>query len=142
LALSVYLDASVLVSFFIEDAETARAERFLRSGPGMLVVSDFGVAEFASAVGRKVRERRLRLEEGRAVLADFEAWTEQVAVTAETTPHDIAAATRYLKRLDLTLRAPDAINIALSQRLDAAIVTFDKMMARAVRIVGATVVAA
>jgi predicted nucleic acid-binding protein len=34
-----------------------------------------------------------------------------------------------LRRLDLTLRAPDAINIALAQRARAARATFDEKMA-------------
>jgi predicted nucleic acid-binding protein len=42
----------------------------------------------------------------------------------------------------LPLRAPDAINIAIAQRLDTAIATFDDKMAACARALGAVVTAA
>jgi predicted nucleic acid-binding protein len=44
-----------------------------------------------------------------------------------------------LRRLDLTLRAPDAINIALAQRLEATLFTFDAKMAGAAKVLGVDV---
>jgi predicted nucleic acid-binding protein len=136
LAVSVYLDASILVSLFIIDSQTARADRFLRSGPGAIVVSDFAAAEFAAVVGRKTRTGDLDVDEREAVFADFDIWTRQTVRIAGTTANDIATAISFLRRRDLTLRAPDAINIALSQRLGTALATFDQRMARDAEIVG------
>jgi uncharacterized protein len=45
-------------------------------------------------------------------------------------------AARFLRRLDLNLRAPDALNIAVAQRLGIAIATFDQRMAVAARRLG------
>lgn len=134
--MSVYLDASILVSLFITDSQTARADRFLRDGPGAIVVSDFASAEFAAVVGRKSRTGELDVEERDAVLADFDMWTRQTVRMAETTANDIATAISFLRRRDVTLRAPDAINIALSQRLGTSLATFDQRMARDAEIVG------
>lgn len=134
--MSVYLDASILVSLFIIDSQTARADRFLRGGPGAIVVSDFASAEFAAVVARKNRTGELDIEEREAVLADFDMWARQTVRMAETTANDIAAAISFLRRRDVTLRAPDAINIALSQRLGTALATFDQRMARDAEIVG------
>ena len=55
--MSLYFDASVLVTLFVIDPSSARAEAFLSAHPEIVVVSDFGVAEFSSAVGRRVRTR-------------------------------------------------------------------------------------
>jgi predicted nucleic acid-binding protein len=53
---------------------------------------------------------------------------------------DVAVATAFLRRLDLTLRAPDAIHIAIAQRVDATLVTFDQGMATAALALGRAVV--
>jgi predicted nucleic acid-binding protein len=55
------------------------------------------------------------------------------------TPADLAQATAWIRRLDLTLRAPDAIHIAAAQRLDASLATFDAGMAGAARRLGLAV---
>jgi predicted nucleic acid-binding protein len=41
-----------------------------------------------------------------------------------------------LRRLDLPLKTPDAIHIAIAQRVDATLVTFDWQMAAAARALG------
>jgi predicted nucleic acid-binding protein len=51
----------------------------------------------------------------------------------------IIAVEVFLRRLDLALRTPDAINIAMAQRLGATLVTFDKKMAAAARSIGTAV---
>jgi hypothetical protein len=47
-----------------------------------------------------------------------------------------------LRRLDLTLRTPDALNIAIAQRVGATLATFDAKMADAARALGTEVAAA
>lgn len=46
------------------------------------------------------------------------------------------AAEAFLRRLDLTLRAPNALHIAMAQRTGAALVTFDERMAGCARVLG------
>jgi len=136
---SVYLDASVLVSLFANDALTARADAFLRTHPSILIVSDFAAAEFASAIARRVRMRILTADEARAAFSTFDAWTAGKAGWTQTTPADVASAAAFLRRLDLTLRAPDAINIAIAQRIEADLLTFDDQLAASARALGTTV---
>jgi hypothetical protein len=50
---SLYLEASVFVTLFVIDPSSTRAEAFLLAQPEIVIVSDFGVAEFSSAVGRR-----------------------------------------------------------------------------------------
>jgi hypothetical protein len=61
------------------------------------------------------------------------------AQRTELAPIDIAAATTYLRRLDLPLRTPDAIHIAIALRIGATLVTFDRQMAVSARSLGSTV---
>jgi predicted nucleic acid-binding protein len=139
LAVSVYLDASVLVPLFVEDVFTARADAFLRQLSEPVIVSDFAAAEFASSVARKVRMRRLESSDAQAAFAAFDGWTADGVSRAETGAADLALATSFLRRLDLTLRAPDAINIALAVRLTAPLVTFDAAMKEAAERLGAPI---
>jgi len=66
-------------------------------------------------------------------------WSEQATQRVETTSHDIAQADRFLRRLDLTLRTPDAIHIAIVLRLGASLATFDRGMTLAAQVLGVAV---
>jgi predicted nucleic acid-binding protein len=137
---SLYLDASVLVALFTADPLTARADTYLRTHRPTVIVSDFAAAELASAVARRVRTGELDADDAHAAFATFDGWTARAAARAETGGADVAAASAFLRRLDLTLRTPDALHIAIAQRLAAALMTFDQKMAASARSLGTVVV--
>lgn len=135
--MSVYLDTSVVVALFVEsDAFTARAKQYVSITGDSLIVSDFVVAEFASAMARLTRMERFAREHAAALFADLDAWISQVGDTVGTTAFDVAGATSTLRRLDLNLRTPDAVHIAIASRLGAILATFDDRMANAVHTLG------
>jgi uncharacterized protein len=136
---SLYLDASVLVALLTIDPLNARADAFLAAGPTDLIVSDFAAAEFSSAIARRVRTGEITREAGQADLANFDRWTARLAQPVEIAPGDVAAAQAYLRRLDLTLLTPDALHIAIAERIGATIVTFDRAMAASARALGMAV---
>lgn len=131
--MSVYLDASVLVALFTNDPLTTRAEAFLRSKPLVLIVSDFAAAEFSSVIARHVRTKDIKKNDARAAFANFDTWTAQATQRVRISATDIIAAEVLVRRLDLALRTPDAINIAMAQRMGATLATFDKKMSAAAR---------
>ncbi|HUI97111.1 MAG TPA: type II toxin-antitoxin system VapC family toxin [Xanthobacteraceae bacterium] len=137
--MSVYLDASVLVALFANDSLTDRADAYLRARPDVLVVSDFAAAEFASAFARRVRMGLLTADEARRAFSTFDTWTARECETLQITALDIAAAASFLRRLDLVLRTPDAVHIAVAQRLDAELLTYDDKMASGARALGVDV---
>jgi predicted nucleic acid-binding protein len=134
--LIAYLDASVIVPLIAEDAHSSRAEKLLSKHEPTILVSDFAAAEMASVIARRVRTDEITREQGESVFVTFDAWATRAATRVETVPTDITAAIAYLRRLDLALRAPDAIHIALAQRLNAMLFTFDAKMALAARKLG------
>jgi predicted nucleic acid-binding protein len=136
---SVYLDASVLVALFTNDPLTARADTFLRANPSVVIVSDFAAAEFSSVIARHVRTKDITKNNARVVFSNFDAWTASTTQRALINPADIIAAEVFLRRLGLALRTPDALNIAIAQRMAATLVTFDNKMATAARAIGAVV---
>ena len=131
-----YLDASFLVALFIKDALTAQADAFLRVKAPLLVISDFAAAECISAIGRQVRTGKLTITEARSAFVSLDAWAARATRRVETTAGDVRAADGYLRRLDLALRTPDALNIAIAQRIGAALAAFDKGMAASARFLG------
>ena len=74
---------------------------------------------------------RLVREHDAALFADLDAWISQIGETVGTTTFDVADATSTLRRLDLNLRTPDAVHIAIASRLGATLATFDDRMANA-----------
>jgi predicted nucleic acid-binding protein len=137
---SVYLDASVLVALFTNDLSTERAEAAIRRDWPLLIVSDFAAAEFASAISRRVRMNRLTVDEARSAFSTFDQWITQTAQLATAASTDLLAATGFLRRLDLNLRAPDAINLAIAQRVGATLATFDEKMQTSAARLGLSVV--
>jgi len=57
----------------------------------------------------------------------------------ETTSADVFAAGGFIRRLDLNLRTPDAIHIAVCQRSDSVLATFDRRLAAAAENLGLAV---
>ena len=138
--MSVYLDASVLVALFANDSLSDRADSYLRLHPDVLVVSDFAAAEFASALARRVRMGLLTADEARTAFSTFDAWTARECTPVQIIAADVAGAAAFLRRLDLSLRTPDAIHVAVAQRIDAELMTFDNQMAANARALGLAVV--
>ena len=138
--MSVYVDASVLVALFTNDAIAGRADAYLRTHAPILIVSDFTAAEFASAVARHVRMRDMKPQDARLVFASFDEWIARAAGRVFTSSEDVACAATLLRRLDLPLRTPDAMNLAIAMRVDAQLLTFDKKMAASARTLGIVVI--
>ena len=135
----VYLDASVLVALFTNDLFTGHADQFLRRQEPGLTVSDFAKAEFASAIARRVRTNELTTEEAQKAFSAVDVWSARAARSITVSPADIAAASAFLRRLDLPLRTPDAINIAIAERAGCTLFTFDQKMAENAKAVGVPV---
>ena len=138
--MSVYVDASVLVALFTNDALAGRADTYLRTHETVLIVSDFTAAEFASALARRVRMRDMKPQEARLVFASFDEWIARTAERLFSSSDDVASAATLLRRLDLPLRTPDAINLAIALRVGAQLLTFDKKMAASARTLGIVVI--
>ena len=128
--MTVYLDASVVVSLFVADANTLRAWRLVELHP-VAVISLWTIAEFSSALGVQDRMGRLKTKERALAEAKLDQWLgagiEQIAPTAE----DYLTVRRILRASQLNLRTPDALHLALCGRLRADLASFDKRMVQA-----------
>jgi hypothetical protein len=66
-------------------------------------------------------------------------WIARSTRRVRATAADIAAADGMLRWLDVNLRTPDALHIAIAGRLDATLVTFHRIVATAARVLGMAV---
>jgi hypothetical protein len=136
-SVSFYLDTSAIVDFVLPGVFSQRVDAFLAANSDGLTISDFAAAEFAAVIARRVRTGEIQTDdEARAALADFDAWSGRATLRIEAAPVDIGQADAYIRRLDLSLRAPDAIHLAIVRRLGASLVTFDRAMTTAARTLG------
>ena len=74
------------------------------------------------------------------MFAQMDGWIAQSAKRIEIVSADVATAQGFMRRLDLTLRTPDAINIAMTQRISASLATFDDQMRVAAAAIGVAIV--
>ena len=136
--MSVYIDASILVPLFVNDTFSDRADLFLETVSNRLVLSDFLRAEFASVVSRLVRAGDLTRDEATHAFDRLDSWAI-MQTPAQTTTFDVRQSEIWIRRLDLNLRAPDAVHIAIAFRLNASLATFDVRMAEAAQALGVSV---
>ncbi|HYF07287.1 MAG TPA: type II toxin-antitoxin system VapC family toxin [Acetobacteraceae bacterium] len=131
-----YLDASALASLFVEDTHSVAMDRWLATSPSTLLVSTFAAAELASAVSRRVRMGLYDTERAWRILASFDAWLAARAVTVHLDAADHVVAASLVRRFELRLLTPDALHLAICQRLGLPLLTFDARQAAAARALG------
>jgi predicted nucleic acid-binding protein len=130
---SFYLDASAVLPTLVAEAGSDRVIRFLRETTAPLVVSDFAAAEVASALARLTRLALLARDAAHRHLADFDLWRAGFTQTIDVQTPDARLANLIVRRFELGLRAPDALHLAVCRRAGATLVTLDRRLAAAAR---------
>ncbi len=137
----VYLDASVIVASVLDETNSASAVELIDRYIDTVITSDLAMAEVSrrspagcawvnspkTSPGGCSASRHRRVPDRRH---------------APITPTDIRDADRLIRRLDLKLRAPDAIHLAVAARLEATLLTFDAGLADAARVLNRPVLGA
>ena len=132
----ILLDASALVSLFVTDGNSDAVHAYLSAAKPVIGVNDFAAAEFASAVSLRLRSRQIALPEATELLAVFDEWVPGNAKSIPLEAADLRAAAAMVRRFELGLRAPDAVHLALCQRLSIPLLTYDIRQSKAARALG------
>ncbi len=133
---SLYLDASAFVPLHVDDALSGRATALISSWIRQVVVSDVTVAEFSSVVARRFRTLELTKAQAVKCLGNGDVWVSRYANAVEMTGHDLKQAITWIQSLELPLRTPDALHLAIAMRLGARLMTFDKQMVQSAASLG------
>lgn len=136
--MSAYLDASLVVSLFLIDANSVRARALLGAEPAP-VLSDWCAVEVSGVIARQMRIGALSSQDTQTAYRNFDRWRVTVA-REDTMAADVDATMRLVRRADLNLRGPDALHLVIASRLGAKLLTFDARLAAAAKAVGVKLV--
>lgn len=135
--MKAYPDASLLVSAYVDEPASDRAERWLRSlAPGDLASSAWSRTEVASALAKKVRMGALTLFGLESVFGAIQAMLADSAIDVPVEPHHFATAADLVVRSPVPLRAGDALHLAIAAGARVELVTLDRRMAEAGQALG------
>jgi uncharacterized protein len=130
---SFYLDTSVLLSLFVEDAHSLRADAWFEAKPRDVIVSTWAGAEFAAVIRRLQRSGELTAGVARELLAAFDTWRREHAGGLDLSPAAGMLAENLARDAARKLSASDALHLALTVAAGAGLVTFDERLAAAAK---------
>jgi predicted nucleic acid-binding protein len=127
----------LLISALTREAATERVQVWLnQQDPGSLLISDWVVTEFASALSVKIRMNRLSVEDrAKAVSLFTRLKAESLTVVPIRREHFVTAA-RFADQYALGLRAGDSLHVAVAAEQGATICTLDTRLADAATALG------
>lgn len=127
-----YLDTSVIITFLTEEDGTEAVRSWIDAQPeGTLAISDWVIAEVPSALSIKVRTGALPIEQRNEVAAMWHGTFINTFVRIAVASNDFDTAGQMAGNHRLSLRAGDALHIAIARSSGCALVTLDKRMAAA-----------
>jgi len=131
--MAAYLDTSVLVPLFFNETGTAAARLALAQEPSPWI-SHWTLAEFASAVAFKLRNGQVSDAVADRARRLFQAFTTSQLTVVDVLREDFANAADLCRTAPAPgLRTPDALHLAVAQRLGLSLVSFDAALMQAAR---------
>ena len=128
----LYLDTSLVVAALVHEAGTATALTFLQDHARQpWLISPWVATELASALALQVRRSAITLQESEEAWQRFGVLREQRLHSLPLAVEDFEAAARFCLAQVPPLRAGDALHLAVCQRLNLQLASFDRGCARA-----------
>jgi uncharacterized protein len=123
----IYLDASALVPLVIRERRSAELADFIATFVD-LTSSDFAFGEASSAIARHVRNGEISTSEAHSAFDALDALAANLRPLLDLRSDDVRQATSFIRRLELPLKLPDALHLAICRRTGAALLTFDHQL--------------
>lgn len=134
--MAAYFDTSVLVPLFFNEAGTAFA-RVEIAREAAAWISYWTLAEFSSAVAFKLRSGQVSEQTAAAGRRFFERFLALRLTVTDVLREDLLNAAHLCQATPTPgLRTPDALHLAIAQRLGLMMVSFDGALVRACRLNG------
>jgi predicted nucleic acid-binding protein len=110
----LYIDTCVLLALLTPEGHSAAAAAFLAQASAPLAISGWSITELHSALGLKVRTKALSPSQAEAVLQGFERNLAPGLLVLTLEPQDFRNANACLRGWTTTLRAADALHLAIA----------------------------
>jgi len=136
--LSAYLDASMVVSLFLEDCWSDDAAAWLAALEAPPTISRWTALEFSSALGVLLRAGSITAEERSRAERELGDFVADLPI-ADVTDRDLISARDMIRFGSAALKAGDALHLAIGRRVGLPIKTFDRQLTRAAEMVGVEV---
>jgi predicted nucleic acid-binding protein len=129
---SAYIDASVLVTAILNEPRSQAVRDWRKADADLAIVSDLAILESVAVIARAVRTKRFVDREAEAALRNLDA------LRAECVSHahprgDFALAEELIRDFSTKPAAPDALHLAATINVGAALATLDLRLAEAAR---------
>jgi predicted nucleic acid-binding protein len=132
-----YVDTSVLVAALTNEVHSRQAQDWLaRQDPAELLISDWVITEFSSALSLKLRTGSIGLDHRRQALGLFRTLLTDTLTTIEVLPSHFVMAARLADQHKLGLRAGDALHLAVAAERAATLSTLDERLGEACAALG------
>lgn len=136
----VYIDTSVLLALFLNEAKTADAWCWVnRQPPGAIALSDWTLTELSSAMGVKRRMNAIDDAMHGKVLAAARQFAQLQLAMIAPDHADFHRAAALCEQWGLGLRAGDALHVVIAERRGMVICTLDRVMREAAERLGIAV---
>jgi hypothetical protein len=127
----LYLDTSLLVAAVSNEAATVRVQDWLEQQGGPWALSDWSLAEFASALAAKQRAKELSSAERAGGLRWIDGFGEGGAVVWPISRANFRRATDLVNGAEIKVRAADALHLAVAEERGSTLCTLDEEQAKA-----------
>lgn len=135
--MSTYLDTSVLVAALTAERRTHEVHAWLeKQKADDLAISDWVVTEFSAALSLKSRTGQIDETQRAAALSVFARLSADNLAILSISARHFRAAARFADRTDASLRAGDALHLAICEESGAAFCTLDRRLGEAAVAVG------
>ncbi|MCS5698480.1 type II toxin-antitoxin system VapC family toxin [Cyanobium sp. FGCU-52] len=121
----LYIDTCVLLAVLIPEAHSATAEAFLEQATAPLAISSWSITELHSALGLKVRTKALSASQAEAVLQGFERSLAPGLLELGLESQDFRNTNACLRGWRSSLRAGDALHLAIASGRGATLCSLD-----------------
>ena len=121
----LYIDTCVLLAVLTPEVHSPTAAAFLAQARAPLAISSWSVTELHSALGLKVRTKALSPSQAEAVLQGFERGLAPGLLVLELEPQDFRNADACLRGWTTSLRAADALHLAIASGRGASLCSLD-----------------